>query len=318
MPNSQTSTQIAQLPKAEVQRIEQRTLKISLYTLVFLAVGSLVYGVYIKSSVVVLNGVYSMVSLAGSWLNLFGARIVTRPEDNRFQYGYAHIEPLIHSANALILLIICLYAFVSGIGGIRAGGGKTDTDLVIGFTIVTGLICFAIWFYEVIVSKQINSQFVRNDAKEWFMDFVFSFITFIGFAFVFVLNEPFLSLWERYADSAMVAVISLCLLPLPIRVLKRNIPEILLITHSEDVIFKKVNAAMLEISTRYKLLKYTTHVVKVGQSYFVEVNILVEPDCDLQTIAQQDALREEIWKACDKPLEELWLSVCITADKRWN
>ena len=51
---------------------------------------------------------------------------------------------------------------------------------------------------------------------------------------------------------------------------------------------------------------------------FLEVNILVDPDCPLQTIAIQDQLRERIWKASGLPLDSVWLTVNITADSRWS
>ena len=318
MPAQSTSRDSQALSKAEASRIEQQTLYVSLYGVICIALGSLAYGVYIKSDVVILNGIFSMLSLIGSSLNLIAAKLVVRNEDKRFQYGYWHVEPLVHCVNGLMMLIICIYAFLNGIEGIRTGGNSVESGQVILFGIVTGIICGCIWFYESRMAIRIGSQILKNDSREWLMDFSFSMVTLIGFLALYVLQEPALSFWQRYADNAMVSIMSLLLIPLPIRVLLRNLPEVLLMTRANDILVKRVESVMRLIKEEYNIVGYTSHVVKVGRSHFVEVNILAGPDFELQSITQQDKLRERILAACDKPLDAVWLSVSITADQRWS
>jgi len=45
--------------------------------------------------------------------------------------------------------------------------------------------------------------------------------------------------------------------------------------------------------------------------------IVVGPRLDLQTVAQQDALRECIWQELGLSPERSWLSIIMTADPRW-
>ncbi len=306
------------LSKAQASRIEQKTLTISLIGVILIGVGSLAYGLYIQSDVVILNGIFSLCSLIGSGLNLTAAKFVARPADKRFQYGYWHVEPLVHCINGLTIFLICLYAIVNGIEALREGGHVVDANRVIGFSIVTGVVCAAMWLYEVVVSKRIKSELVKNDSREWLMDFGFSFVTLIGFAGLFFLEDPWYSLWARYADPALVIIMSLVLIPYPISVINRNIREVLQITDIEEVLVGRVDEVMKKIQAEHAVISYTNHILKVGRTYFVEVNILVGPAFRLQTIAEQDQLRERICQACDKPLDELWLSVCITANARWS
>jgi len=306
------------LSKTKANRLEQSTLTKSLFGVILIAVGSLLYGLYIQSDVVILNGIFSMFSLMGSGLNLAASKLVTRPADKYFQYGYWHVEPLVHSVNALMMCIICLYAFLNGVEGVRSGGHVVDPASVIWFSIVTGVICGSWGIYEMLVSYRIDSQLLRNDAREWLMDFSFSLVTLVGFAGLFYLPEPLRSTWARYADSAMVAVMALIFIPFPIRVLIQNMREVLRMTSSEEVLVMRVNDALEKIRKEEAVLSYSSHILKMGRTYFVEVNIVVGPDFSLQTVPEQDMLREKIWQACDKPLDELWLSVCITAEKRWS
>lgn len=319
MPESVKKRKARKLFKEKTSRLEQTTLTISLYGVLLIAVGSLAYGFYIKSDVVILNGIFSMFSLMGSGLNLAASKLVTRPEDEKFQYGYGHVEPLVLCVNALMMCVICLYALINGIDGIRSGGHAVDAGRVIWFSVVSGILCGGWGLYEMLLSYRINSQLLRNDAREWLMDFSFSLVTLIGFLGLFVLQEPLLSTWKYYADSTMVAIMALLLIPFPIRTLNQNIREVLhMTTSSEEILINRVTKKMEEIKSEHEILKYTTHIMKLGRTYFVEVNILVGPGFSPQTIQEQDVLRERIWEACGKPLDELWLSVCVTADSRWT
>jgi cation diffusion facilitator family transporter len=304
-------------PKKASSRLEQRTLLLSLVCVAAIAVGSLAWGLSIESDVVILNGVFSLISLIGSVLYFTAARLVARPADRRFQYGYAHVEPMVNSVNGMLILVICLYAFINGIEGLRAGGSDVDAASVIWFGVISGLICAAVGTYELWMARRTGSQLLRNDAREWLIDAGFSLVTLLGFAVLFVLEEPLRSAWARYADSALVAVLALLFLPIPLGVVARNVRELLHMSSEDDAITVRVEAAMQAIRAEHDIRSHTTHVAKVGRSHLVEVNIVVGPRFRLQTVAEQDGLRQRIWSAVNRPIDAAWLTINVTADPRW-
>jgi cation diffusion facilitator family transporter len=305
-------------PRAgDFAHLEQRTLMLSLVCVVVIALGSLAWGLAIESDVVILNGVFSLVSLIGSVLYLTAARLVTRPADRRFQYGYAHVEPMVNSVNGMLVLVICLYAFINGVEGLRAGGSAVDPVSVIWFGVVTGVICAAVGTYELRVARRTGSQLLRNDAREWLIDAAFSLVTLVGFALLFVLEEPLRSAWARYADSALVAVLALLFMPIPLGVVAGNVRELLHMSSEDDAITARVEAAMRAIRKEHDIHSHTTHVAKIGRSHLVEVNIVVGPRFGLQTVAEQDGLRQRIWSAVERPIDAAWLTINFTADPRW-
>lgn len=298
-------------------RLEQRTLAISLAAVAGVALISLVWGLAIESDAVILNGVFSLVSLIGSALYLTAARLVARPADRRFQYGYAHVEPMANGVNGLLVLVICVYAFINGVEGLRAGGDAVSPAGVVWFGAVTGAICLAVGLYERAMAQRIGSQLLRNDGREWLIDAAFSLVTLAGFAVVWLLDEPWRSWWARHADSALVALLALLFVPLPLGVLRQNLRELLHMADADRELATRVERALHELAAEHDLASYTTHVAKVGRSSFVEVNIVVGPGFALQTVAEQDGLRERIWRSLDLPPERAWLSIILTADPRW-
>jgi cation diffusion facilitator family transporter len=303
--------------KEHSARIEQRTLTLSLVGVAAIAVASLAWGLAIESDVVILNGIFSLVSLVGSVLYLAAAKLVSRPADRRFQYGYAHVEPMVNGVNALLVLVICVYAFVNGVEGFRAGGDAVDAGSVVWFGALTAAVSLAVGGYEMRIARLTGSELVRNDGREWLLDAAFSLVTLVGFAVLFVLPEPLGAWWARYADSTLVMLLALLFLPVPIGVVRRSAGELLHMAGEDDAIAARVEAEMRAIRSEHDVRSHTTHVAKVGRSHLVELNIVVGPRFELQTVAAQDGLRERIWTAVGRPIHEAWLTINITADPRW-
>jgi cation diffusion facilitator family transporter len=298
-------------------RLEQRTLVLSLAAVAGVALLSLAWGVAIESDVVILNGVFSLVSLIGSVLYLTAARLVTRPADRRFQYGYAHVEPLASGANGLLVLVICIYAFINGIEGLRAGGDAVSPAGVVWFGVLSGAICVAVGSYEWAMARRTGSQLLRNDAREWLIDAAFSLVTLVGFAVLWWLEEPWRTWWARHADSALVALLALLFMPIPLGVLGQTLRELLHMADADRDLAARVEAVLREVAAEHDVASHTTHVAKVGRSSFIEVNIVAGPRFALQTVAQQDDLRERIWRSLGLAPNRAWLSIIVTANPRW-
>jgi cation diffusion facilitator family transporter len=301
----------------EFSRIEQRTLAHSIWGVVGVAAGSIAYGLFLESDVVILNGIFSLLSLIGAGLSLLAARLVVQPENRRFPFGYSHLEPLVLSVNSFMVLLICIYALINGIERIRAGGNAVEAEGVIWFGLVSGAVSFGIYLYERRVARRIDSPLIEADAREWLIDFGFSMVTFLGFAVLPLLAEPARGVWARYADPVMVAAMALLAVPLPLAVLRRSLREVLLMSDVEDEVARRLEAVMEAVRGEHDIARYVHHVVKTGRTRFIEVDIVVGPNFALQTVAEQDRLRERIWRAIDMPLDNAWLSICLTGDPRW-
>jgi cation diffusion facilitator family transporter len=303
---------------SEGNRIEQRTLLLSVLGVLAIALGSVVWGLLIDSELVILNGVFSLISAVSGGLSLFAARLVALPEDRRFPFGYAHIEPLVNTVNGVFVLLMCVYGFLNGIEGVRNGGNPTDARGVIGFALLTALCCAGFGLWEWRLARRVGSQLMLNDAKEWLMDAAFSLVTFAGFAVLPLLAEPQRGWWALYADPAMVTVLSLLLLPVPIGMLRQSLPEVLQMAASDDALVRRVEQVLAALRAEHDIVKATHHVVRAGRVVFIEIDLVVGPAFTLQRVSQLDQLRERIRAGIGLSLDEAWLTVSFTEDPRWT
>ena len=306
------------LTREEAAALEQKTMMVSVYAVCLGIAASLIFGFSAKSDTLLLSSIFFLLNLASSGLGLLAAKLVNRPADKDFQYGYWYIEPLVNSFNGLMMIVVCVYGFINGLEGLRTGGHTVDSTSVIWFSVASALFCAGMVIYKTHISRKIKSKLLKSDTGKWVIKFAFSVTTLFGFVMVYVLNEPYYAIWQRYVDSFMAAVLSLLLLPIPLRIMRINLRELLHMAAADTDIQKLVDHELDRIKTEYRVLSHNSHVIQIGRSNFVEVNILVAPDFELQTIVEQDLLRERIWNAIHKPLVQNRLAVFITSDTRWE
>jgi predicted Co/Zn/Cd cation transporter (cation efflux family) len=167
------------------------------------------------------------------------------------------------------------------------------------------------------MARRTGSQLLRNDAREWLIDAAFSVVTLVGFAVVWWLEEPWRTRWATHADSALVALLALLFMPIPLGVLRQTLHELLHMADADRELAARVEAVLRKVTAGHDVVSHTTHVAKVGRSSFIEVNIVAGPRFALQTVAQQDGLRDRIWQALELAPDRAWLSIIVTADPRW-
>jgi cation diffusion facilitator family transporter len=305
------------LTNKQVNRLEQRTLSISIYTIIGLAIAGIGYGLYIGSDAVMLDGFYALTSLMGSGLYLLAAKVVEKPADRHFQYGYAHIEPLVNSFNSLILMIVCIYAFFNGLRGLASEGNPVDATEVVVYSLLSAVVCAVVWIHERRVAKRCDSDLIRNDAREWMVSMSFSVVTGLSFALIWVLPEPARTWWANYADSAVLSILALCLAPLPMKTFYTNMREVLVITNPSDEITLRVAEVMQKVEAEYDIAESSCHIVKSGRIYVIEINIMVGPDFKVNSVNELDLLRSRIWQEIGLPLDDAWLGISFTANPRW-
>jgi cation diffusion facilitator family transporter len=295
---------------------EQRLLKLSIGVTVVIALFGVVFGLLSGSLSIVFDGVFSAIDAAMSGLALFVSRLVTQESDNRrFQFGYWHIEPMVLAFNGGTLMLLCFYAFINAVDSFLAGGRQLAFDWAIAYAVVVCAICFGMFFYERHSNRRIGSDFVRLDAQSWLMSASITSALLVAFAIAWSMIGTRFAPYTPYADPLVLAVLTLVLVFVPIRTVRRALAEILLITPPE--LDQHVRGVMEAVVARYGFKSYTSYVAKVGRAQFIEIHIAVTPDWPLNSIATADAIRREIAEAIGEESPQRWLTIDFTADPRW-
>lgn len=297
--------------------LEHRALQISLAATLLMAAMGIGFGIYLNAKSILLDGFFSFLSMGMTGLSLFTSYLIQRPEDRRFQFGYAHLEPLLNSINGIVILVLCLVSFAFGVQTLISGGNDLVFEHTLYYAVPITLLCTLMWFYENWVAKRTKSELVRVDSKEWLVDAILSSTLAIGFVIGLFMQGSQYAEYARYVDSVLVIILAGVAIIIPLRVLRKNVGQVLLVTSPE--IDATLRAIVRRELSPYKIRMVGTHVAKIGRRYDIEINILLDEKSTLYNapLQQLDEVRNQLMLALGLSHDEHWISISFTQDEDW-
>jgi len=294
---------------------EQRLLKVSIKAVLGIAITSVLFGLWSRSGAITFDGFYNLTDAGMTVIALLVSRLIARGDDERFQYGYWHLEPLVGFVSGSILASTCAYAFVNGLKGLGSGGDSIPFGPGSVFVGAVGAVSMGMYFYINRSAAGLDSEFLKIDARGWLMGAVLSFS--LGVSFLIGLGlraTPFAHL-APYVDPLVLMVASLCLLPFPTVTLWRAGQDILQIAPSD--LDEQVRAVAKAVADKHGFTDFSSHVARIGRQQFVEIGFVSESSATTKSFQELDGIRREIADALGREGPGWWLTVDFTADKRW-
>src|SRR5258708_564651 len=213
---------------------EQRLLRLSSGVTIFVSLFGVLFGLLSGSLSIMFDGVFAAIDAAMSGLALFVSRLVSRENSNRrFQFGYWHIEPMVLVFNGGTLMLLCFYSFLDAGNSFLAGGRQLGFGLAIAYALIVCVVCFGMFFYELRANRRIASDFVRLDAQSWLMGAAITSALLVAFAIAWSLGRTSFAHLTPYADPLVLALLTMVLVFVPLRTVRKALLEILLVTPPE-------------------------------------------------------------------------------------
>ncbi|MGE5154498.1 MAG: cation diffusion facilitator family transporter [Bdellovibrio bacteriovorus] len=291
--------------------LEARLLRISVAATALIAGLGILVGLLARSPAVVFDGFFSLLDVAVTWLTLKVARLVASQGDRRFQYGFWHLEPLVMALRASVLIFLVAYALLSSVNSLAKGGYEPDFGMALLYAGVVAVLSFGIWWWMRGHAERIDSGLVRLDVKAWLMSALVTSALLVAFAAALAIKGTEAEWLMPYVDPAVLALLSLVLLPLPFREARESFAEIFLISPPE--LDARVRGVMADFIQRHGFSAYRSYVSKAGRAQFIEISVLVPSDLRA-SIGEIDALRAQIGAAIGGAGPDRWLTILFTAD----
>ena len=293
---------------------EQFVLKVSMYSALILAVFGIGFGILVQSMAVIFDGFVALVSVGLGALSVVTSRYIYKEDDDIFQYGYVRFEPMVNLFKSLVLVFVCIYAFINAIQSILNGGSHVELGGAVIYSLCAFIFCVIIFAYTFVYVRILESDLIKVDNTEWKIDCVLYLGALVAFGVIYFLISPKNPL-SLYIDPLLLAVLSLMLCVSPIRIAISNFKDLIMVAPAE--IDSKITQIMESLSNEFGFSDYDTHVAKSGRFYMVEVNILTAQNFKPLAMQEFDFIRERIEKALEIPSYKIWLSVSFTANPKW-
>lgn len=297
-------------------QIEQTSLKWSAVGSLFMGILGIVFALLTHSEAILLDGFFSFLGFVMALLTLRVARLVLRPDDEKFQFGYAFFEPFFNTIRGLIILLICGFAVTSGVIAILDGGRELSLGYALIYTVIATVGCFVLAAAQRKNARKTGSPLVEVDAKNWLIDGVMSCVVAAAFLAAFLLRG---SQWAHiipYVDPGLVVLMVLFMLNIPLRTIRDSIGELLQIAPPFDLqeaVRTRLDAAVRDFPLEKKVVRMT----KVGRYFYVLMYLIVSPRHGTQSVAEMDALRKRAYQAIKDLHPSLVMDTVFTQEEEW-
>ena len=296
-------------------RGEQILLKQSTVLMFAVAIAGIVTGFISGSQSILFDGFFSLIATFIKVLMLITAQLIAKESNQRFQFGFWHLEPMVLLIEGSFLLLIAIYAFLNGVFGIINGGREIELGLVILYAAVFTVIEFGYYFWVRRKNRTLKSTLIQFDNISWLVDAMLSVGLLISFITALALTHQGYAQWAAYVDPAILIVLALSMLAPAFKILKPALRDVLGI--APDALDDKVREALEIASSRHGFEGYKTYVQKHGRARFIEIHIVLPSGYPLTSVKTLDALREEIAELLGKADSARWLTISFTGDRRW-
>jgi predicted Co/Zn/Cd cation transporter (cation efflux family) len=294
---------------------EQTVLKRSILATILVGSIGIGFGVLSGSLSIVFDGVFSAVDASMTALALVVSRLIARQTSRRFQMGFWHIEPMVLAVNGSLLIALSFYAFVNAVSGLLSGGRELEFGWAIVYAAVVAAICLAMFLTGRRANRAIGSELVALDVKGWAMSGLITTALLVAFALAALLEGTPYEWMMPYVDPAVLAILTLVIIPVPVRTVWSAIGDIFLVAPS--ALDEEARSAAGKAAERYGFAGFRTYVAKVGRSRLIEVHFLVPADFPIASVETLDAIRAEVAAGIGGRPEDRWLTIAFTGDPRW-
>lgn len=295
---------------------EKNMLALSAIGALFFAVLGVAWGIIIDSSMIIFDGLYSLISLFLSVLAICVTRYINKSDFEKFPFGKWVLEPITVVFNSIVLTIMCVINFVNSAKEILAGGKVVDADLALGYSIISILGCLLVYRILAKNNKEVASGIVGAEINQWLMDTLVSVAVLVGFLICIILNKTSLAYFSKYIDPLMVLITSSIFIKVPVTTLIKNFKEILNRNADKDI-NDEIYTIVKDVEKEYNFEDSITRVSKIGKELRIEIDFVFNEKSKLNKLEEMDNVREYVYSNISNIKLDKWLNVNFTGDKKW-
>ena len=299
------------------QNIEKKLLIQSVILSIAFSVVGVTAGIYARSQMIMFDGLYSLVSVVLSYLSLASARFMAKNEWKKFPFGKSIVEPLVIIVKHSAILIILAFSFINAVYIIVTGGRAVDTDTAILYSLFSSFVCLFMYMHLKRKSRKYNSMLLTAESSQWLFDTYLSFGVMITFIIVYLMDRyQIYTVYLNYIDSLIVIIMTSGFAKVPFTSIKLALKDVLGMS-PEGELGTKLKEMTKEIEEKYQMKESFLRVTKRRRLLRLEIDFIVDEDSLVQTIKEQDKIREELHEKLKPISTEKWITISFSLNRKW-
>ena len=187
----------------------QKASWISIWGNALLSALKIFIGIISGSLAVVADGIDSASDIVTSIITLFTAKIIAKPPDIRFPYGYERADTIASKVLSFVIFFagaqLAISTFMSLI---ENEAREMPSQIAIYVTLISIFGKLLLALYQFKVGKKVNSSMLIANARNMQNDVIISLSVLLGLIFTFIFKLPILDVITAFAVSGWIMYVA--------------------------------------------------------------------------------------------------------------
>jgi cation diffusion facilitator family transporter len=233
-----------------------------------LAVVKIVLGIFAGSMAVVADGIDSASDIATSFITLITARLLSRPPNIKYPYGYEKADTVATKALSFVIFFAGAQLAISTVERITGGEiSGMPSHLAIYVTIFSIVSKLILSVYLQRTGKKVSSAMLSANGKNMQNDVIISCSVLVGLIFTFIFKLP-------VVDRITALVVSVWIMKVAVQIFFKTNVE-LMDGMSDPVLYCELFNAVKNVKGAFN--PHRVRVRKIGNFHMISMDIEVAP-----------------------------------------
>lgn len=284
--------------KKKTLKREKSAMTVSMYGNLLFVIIELVMAVYTSSQAVLLDAVYDGIEFFMLLPSVLMIPLLYKPSSEKRPFGYMQVETIFLVVKGITMTAVTLGLIVNNLDLLLHGGRRISFDTVAYFELFACVLSLGVVVYLKRKNRSLNSPLIETEMQGWKIDCVVSLGMAAAFFLPRMLPDGPWQVLTPYLDQIITIVLSMFMLPAPIRMVISGLRDLLLLPPDQETVqnIHQIVEQSLQ-GTNYSQIQH--EIVKTGRKLWISTYITLEKDEVSLLKFQQaqsrciEALREE-------------------------
>ena len=256
---------------------EKRAMTVSLYGNLLFVVIELVMAVYTGSQAVLLDAVYDGIEFVMLLPSVFLIPFLYKPSNEKYPYGHMQMETVFLVVKGITMMSVTVGLISNSINILFHGGRRIDFGIVAWFELFACVLGILVTFYLKRKNRTMNSPLVTAEMQGWKIDSLISLGMTAAFLLPVLLPFSWVKQVSPYLDPLIMIVLSVIMLPAPMKIVFTGIRDLLLISPEEETV-AEIKEIVEPIIMESKCTDIYYDIVRTGRKLWISAYITLNRD----------------------------------------
>lgn len=256
---------------------EKKAMTVSLYANLFFVIIELVMAIATSSQAVLLDAVYDGIEFFMLLPSVFLIPLLYRPSNEKYPFGHMQMETVFIVVKGTTMAAVTVGLISNSVNIILHGGRTIAFGTVAWFELFACVLGLIVTVYLRRKNRGLNSPIVKAEIDGWKIDSMISIGMTLAFFLPVFVKVPQFQVFVPYLDSVFTMILSVIMLPTPIKTVISGIRDLLLISPEEETI-SDIKELVEPIIRESNCSDLTYNIVRTGRKLWISAYITLDKD----------------------------------------